>query len=146
MFYIAPALFFLVKYSQKVMKPCQPLKPKKKTKAPKKRGNTTNAMEGPTSKRTNEPPLVGRADHKGNIEFSNPPLIMRRISTKEMGGPPERTPSLDKPSPIATACFKIENAIAHCNVINTFYLYNAQINKKGGPPLPFAPHVMLAHQ
>jgi hypothetical protein len=33
-------------------------------------------------------------------------LVVRSISTKERGGPPERTPSLDKPSPIAIACSK----------------------------------------
>jgi hypothetical protein len=41
----------------------------KKIKTPKKR-NKRNKMEGPTSKKTNEPPK--RADHKGNIKFLNP--------------------------------------------------------------------------
>jgi hypothetical protein len=36
------------------------------------RGNTRNKMEGLTSKKTKEPPK--RANHKGNIKFSNPLL------------------------------------------------------------------------
>jgi len=32
-------------------------------------GKTRNKMEGPTSKKTNEPPK--RANHKGNIKFLN---------------------------------------------------------------------------
>jgi hypothetical protein len=42
---------------------CQPKHPKKKKK-------TRNKMEGPMSKKTNEPPK--RANQKGNIKFSNP--------------------------------------------------------------------------
>jgi hypothetical protein len=38
-------------------------------------------------------------NHKGNIKFSNPLQAARSISNKERGGPPERKPSLDKPSP-----------------------------------------------
>ncbi len=40
-----------------------------KTKATKKRENTRNKMDGPTSKKTKEPPK--RVNHKGNIKFSN---------------------------------------------------------------------------
>jgi hypothetical protein len=54
-------------------------------------------MEEPTSKKTNEPHK--RVNHKGNIKFSNPLQATRSISNKERGGPPERRPSLDKPSP-----------------------------------------------
>jgi hypothetical protein len=39
-------------------------------KHPKKRGNARNKMEGPTSKKTKEPPK--RVKHKGNIKFPNP--------------------------------------------------------------------------
>jgi len=35
----------------------------------KKGAKTSNKMEGPTSKKTKEPPK--RANHKGNIEFLN---------------------------------------------------------------------------
>jgi hypothetical protein len=41
------------------MKLCQPNK-----------GKTMNKMEGPMSKKTNEPPK--RANYKGNIKFLNP--------------------------------------------------------------------------
>jgi hypothetical protein len=40
------------------------------TKTSKKGGNTRNKMEGPTSKKTKEPPK--RVNHKGNIKSSNP--------------------------------------------------------------------------
>jgi hypothetical protein len=36
---------------------------------PKNRENTRNKMEGPTSKKTKEPPK--RVNHKGNIKFAN---------------------------------------------------------------------------
>jgi hypothetical protein len=51
-----------------MMKPCQ----SKINQSTQKRGNTTNKMEGPTSKKTKEPPK--RANHKGNIKFPNPLL------------------------------------------------------------------------
>jgi len=40
-------------------------------------------------------------------QLPEPPPIARSISNKERGGPLERTPSLEEPSPIAT-CFKTE--------------------------------------
>jgi hypothetical protein len=45
-------------------------------------------MEEPTSKKTNEPHK--RANHKGNIKFSNPLQATRSISNKERGGPSKR--------------------------------------------------------
>jgi hypothetical protein len=45
-------------------------------------------MQGPTSKKTNEPPK--RANHKGSVKFPNPPPVARNISNKKRGGPPER--------------------------------------------------------
>jgi hypothetical protein len=43
-------------------------------------------MEGPTFKKTNEPPK--RANHKGNIKFPNPlSHVTRSISNKERGLP-----------------------------------------------------------
>jgi hypothetical protein len=50
----------------RTMKPCQI---RNKPKHPN-RGNTRNKMEGPTSKKTKEPPK--RANHKGNIMFPYP--------------------------------------------------------------------------
>jgi hypothetical protein len=44
-----------------------------KSKHPKRRWNTRNKMEGPTSKKTKEPPK--RANHKRNIKFPNPLLL-----------------------------------------------------------------------
>jgi len=38
-------------------------------------------MEGPMSKKTNEPPK--RLNHKGNIKLPNPPLVKRSILNKE---------------------------------------------------------------
>jgi hypothetical protein len=35
-----------------------------------RKGNPKNKMEGPTSKKTNEPPKM--VDHKGNNKFPNP--------------------------------------------------------------------------
>jgi hypothetical protein len=71
-------------------------------------------MEGPMSKKTNEPPK--RANHNGDIKFLNPtspPVVARSISNKEMGGPSARRPNLDKPSPTATACLKMETSRLH---------------------------------
>jgi len=63
--------------------PCQIInKPKHQ-----RRGNTRNKTEGPTSKKTKEPPK--RPHHKGNIKFLKPPPLARSISNKERGGPRE---------------------------------------------------------
>jgi hypothetical protein len=51
-----------------------------------------------------------------------PPFVARSISNKEMGRPPERTPSPEKLSSMTTACFKIEIVCARYNVTNTLYL------------------------
>ncbi len=48
-----------------MMKPCQ-----------KKGENTKNKMEGPTSKKTKEPPKKG--NHPRNIKFPNPLLSRRK--------------------------------------------------------------------
>jgi hypothetical protein len=40
------------------------------------------------SQKTNKTPK--RVTHKGNIKFPNPPLVVRSISNKERGGPPEK--------------------------------------------------------
>jgi hypothetical protein len=55
-------------------------------------------------------------------EVPEPPLMARSISNKEKGGPPERRASLEEPSPIATACLKIETTCAHCNTTDTLCL------------------------
>jgi hypothetical protein len=44
-----------------------------KPKQPKE-GNTRNKMVGPVSKKTKEPPKK-KANHRGNIKFSNPLLL-----------------------------------------------------------------------
>jgi hypothetical protein len=51
-----------------MMKPYQSYK----TKAPKKRENTKNKMEGCMPKKTKEPPK--KVNHKENIKFPNPLL------------------------------------------------------------------------
>ncbi len=53
-----------------LMKPCQITNLKKH---PAKGVNKRNKMEGPTSKKTKEPPR--RANNKGNIKFLNPLLL-----------------------------------------------------------------------
>jgi hypothetical protein len=78
----------------------------------------------------NDPHLRRQMNHplwegqttRGTSSSQTPFSCERSISTKEKEGPPKRTPSLDKPSPIAIACLKIEIAYAHCNIVNTFYL------------------------
>jgi hypothetical protein len=82
------------------MKPCHP-----------KKGKTRNKMEGPMTKKTNEPHK--RANHKGTSSSRTPPPVARSISNKERGGPPARRPNLDKPSPTATTCLKIETSRLH---------------------------------
>jgi hypothetical protein len=48
-------------------------------------------------------------------EVLEPPLVIRSISNRKRGGPPERTPSLEKPSPITTSRLKIKIAFTCCN-------------------------------
>jgi hypothetical protein len=50
-----------------------------------------------------------------------------------MGGPPERTPSLEKLSPIVIARFKIKIACACYNAIDTLDLQNVCKFEKRGP-------------
>jgi hypothetical protein len=82
-------------------------------------------MEGPTSKTTTEPHK--KVNHKANIKCPNPllskeayqirkgdsnpqgkhqvpqpPPLPISISNKERGGPPERMPNLEEPSPTTT--------------------------------------------
>jgi hypothetical protein len=52
-------------------------------------------MEGPTSKKTKEPPK--RANEQREHQVPEPPPIMRSISNKKRGGLPERWPSLEEP-------------------------------------------------
>jgi hypothetical protein len=54
-----------------------------KPKHPKNRGNTKIKMEGPTSKKTKEPPK--RPNHKGSIKFPNPLLSREAGSELEIG-------------------------------------------------------------
>jgi hypothetical protein len=94
------------------MKPMNP--------APPSPRETRNKMEGPMSKKTNEPPK--RANHNGNIKFMKPSPFAKNISNKKKGEPLEMMPSLDEPSFTPTTHFKIENAYACCNAIKTFCL------------------------
>jgi hypothetical protein len=71
-------------------------------------------MEGPMSKKTKEPPK--RANHKGNIKFPNLFLLRETYQIRKGGGPPERRPSLEEPSPTITTRFKLETAYARYNV------------------------------
>jgi hypothetical protein len=57
--------------------PCQIInKPKHQ-----RRGNTRNKTEGPTSKKTKEPPK--RPHHKGNIKFLNPLLLQEAYQIRK---------------------------------------------------------------
>jgi hypothetical protein len=53
---------------------------------------------------------------------SQTPFSSEKISNKERGGPFERTHSLDEPSFIAIARFKIKTACAHYNASDILYL------------------------
>jgi hypothetical protein len=63
-----------------------------KPKHPTKWGKIKNKIEGPTSKKTTEPPQ--RANHKGNIKFLNPLLSREAYRIGKGGGALERMPSL----------------------------------------------------
>jgi hypothetical protein len=47
---------------------------------------------------------------------------MRSISNRERGGALKRMHSPEKPSPMATTCFKIKIACARYNITDPFYL------------------------
>jgi len=69
--------------------------------------------------------LNKRADNKGNIKFLKSSLdtsVTRSVSNNKREGPLERTPSIDEPSLMTIACFKIKSAYACCNFIETFCL------------------------
>jgi hypothetical protein len=53
---------------------------------------------------------------------SQTPSYCKKITNMKKEGPRKRTPSLDKPSPTTTTCFKIETTCAQYNAIDTFYL------------------------
>ncbi len=78
MFYITTALIFLVKYNQKVMKPCQPLKTKNQS-TQKKRGEykewngTTHIQE---DKWTTP---CGKGRPQGEHQVLEPPSVVRSI-------------------------------------------------------------------
>jgi hypothetical protein len=69
-----------------------------------------NKMEGPTSKKTNEPPK--RLNPQGEHQVPGPTSVARSRSNNERGGPSEMRPGLEKPSPTATAHLKIERLLA----------------------------------
>jgi hypothetical protein len=89
-----------------LMKPCHP-----KT---KRKGKTRNKMEGPMSKKTNEPPK--RANHKRTSSSRTPLQLQLREAYQIKKGEDllqARRPNLDKPSPTATACLKVETSRLH---------------------------------
>jgi hypothetical protein len=77
-------------------------------------------MEGPTSKKTKEPPK--RQNHKRNIKFMNFLMLREAYQIMKGEGPPGRMPSLEEPSPTTIACHKIKTACTHCNATDTPYL------------------------
>jgi hypothetical protein len=48
--------------------------------------------------------------------------VVRNISNKERGGPHEKRPNLDEPSPTTEAHFKIETTCPHCTTTDTLRL------------------------
>jgi hypothetical protein len=67
-----------------------------------------------------------RTTYKGESQrgtSSSPTLpIARSISNEERGGPGEKMPSLEEPSPISTTRHKIEIVCTCCSAIDTFCL------------------------
>jgi len=74
-------------------------------------------MEGPTSKKINEPPK--KANHKGNIKFLNPLQSGDIKQGKLKGGHPQRMPCLDEPSPTEQRLYLnkwVPVTFGHCEV------------------------------
>jgi len=113
-----------------------------KSKHPKKGGIQGTKKEGPMFKKTKQP-LKGTAREH---QIPKPPLVTRSISNNETGGPFERTPNLEEPSPTAMSSFKIKTTWVHCNAPDTLCLQNVCKIERGGLLVPFTPHTMLAHQ
>jgi hypothetical protein len=63
-------------------------------------------MEGPRPKKTKESPKK-TSELQGEHQVPKPAPVTRSISNMERRGPPERTPSLEEPSPTATAHLKV---------------------------------------
>jgi hypothetical protein len=84
-----------------------------KPKHPKKRENTSNKKEGPTSKRVN---------HKGNIKFPNRLWLQDAYQIRKGENLFKWHLSLEEPSLIATTRLKIEIACACCNIVDTLRL------------------------
>ncbi len=91
---------------------------------------------------------IPKWDVKGqkNKLCSKTPLVTRSISKKERKGKLDRIVNLEKPSLATTKHFKIEMACAICKVIDTLCLYKTHKTTKGGPPMPFVDHAILAYQ
>jgi len=81
-------------------------------------GNTKNKMEGPMSKKIKKKRDESQREH----QVLEPPLVKRSISNKERGGPFEKTPNLQEPSPTTTTHFQIEITCACCDIIDTLCL------------------------
>jgi hypothetical protein len=69
------------------LKKCDKTLPTIKYPKHQKRGKTRIKMEGPTSKKTNEPSK--RADHKRNIKIPNPFLLQETYQIRKRGEPLE---------------------------------------------------------
>jgi hypothetical protein len=81
-------------------------------------------MGGPTSKKTKKTTQEGEPQREHQVP--KPPLVAR-------GGPPERTPSLEKPLPIAISRLKIK--IAYTHAITSFTPYTYKMCTKLSKPL-----------
>jgi hypothetical protein len=103
-----------------------------------------NKMEGPTSKKTNEPRK--RPNQQGEHQVHGPTPLVRSRSNNERGGPSEMRPRLEKPSPTATAHLKIETACRHIVIMSltlSAYKMHAKLREEGFQ-YPSLPHAMLA--
>jgi hypothetical protein len=65
---------------------------------------------------------LGGGESQGKHQVLKPPPITRSISNKERGGPSKRMPSLEEPSPITTACLKIDIVYTCCSTTDTLCL------------------------
>ncbi len=98
----------------------------------KKQNGRTHVQKDKKSTKKGEP----QREH----QVLEPLLVTRSISNKERGGPLERTPNIEGLSSTAIAHFKIETTYTSCNTS-----INVRKIDRGGLPMPFVPHAMLAH-
>jgi hypothetical protein len=87
-----------------------------KPKHPKKGGIQGTKWQDPCPRRQR---TTQDAKPQREHQISKPSLVVISISNRERGGPPERTPSLEKPSPTATSRLKIKIVYTCNNTIDT---------------------------